>query len=229
MKGIVLGFDESKAEGKIRGEDENRYRFVQSDFNAEHIPLSGTDVDFDIEDGMAKDIYILQKATPQGVNLQGMQAKAANIVGNISNNEDVLKVRGTMTTGFANAPVAIVALLLYGVATSLTFASLNFGWIGFDISLFDTDIGKAAFVLDVLLVGVIISDVVKAKRTVKFLGAIALLILPFIALYLELDSMGSRVNQAFTEKGTFGIGFYLIIISSLTLLFSPIKKQGESK
>jgi len=237
MKGIILGFDESKEEGKIRGNDENRYRFVRSDFNADQLPESGGEVDFEIEDGMAKDIYVVQKVAPQDVNLQDIQAKAANIVGNISSNEDVIKVKGTMMAGFNSAPIAIVALLVYAVATFLPFASVHVGWFGLEISLFDTDIGKGVLVLLVLLLGMIISDIVKTKRTFKFLGALALLVLPFIAFAFELNSVAhsfgrvdaSDLLDAFGKNGSFGVGYYLIMISALVLLFSPIKKQGATK
>ncbi|MDQ6990773.1 MAG: hypothetical protein Q9M11_03475 [Mariprofundaceae bacterium] len=221
MKGIILGFDESKEEGKIRGSDENRYRFVKRDFNADQLPEPGTEIDFEIEDSMAKDIYVVQKFTAQSGNSQGMQANAANVVGNISSNEDFIKAKGAMIAGFDNAPVAIVALLIYAVATFLPLFSTYGGWFSFHTPLFETGIGKVTFILAVLLLVMIVSDIFKAKRTLKILGALALMVLPWLAMghdhhYLHLLKSSTHPD----------VGLYLLMISALVLLFSPIKKQG---
>jgi len=232
MKGIILGFDTSKEEGKIRGEDDIRYRFVQSDFNAGQLPEPGIEVDFEIDDGMAKDIYVIQKAKPQNANLQGMQVKAANAIGDISNNADVIRAKGAVISGFSNAPAAIVALLVYAVATFLPFASASDGWFGTHISLIDMDIGKAMLVLSVVLLGVILSDIAWVKRPLKILSALALLISPFIAFMVAISSHGSfryAFHGSFDAQGSFQIGCYLLVISAFVLLFSPIKNPGAEK
>ena len=239
MKGKVLGFNESKAEGVIRGDDENRYRFTKAEFNAEETPTQGVLVDFDIEGGVAKDIFVVQKVRSQGIGLEGVQSKAANAMADISSNADVMKAKETVSTGFSNAPVAVVALLIYGVAIFTPYISLHYNWlINFELSLIDTTLGKVAFVLVALLLVTIMTDVIKKKKKVKVLGALALLVLPALAILIETSSLsaslGSRVNvddlyRAFGEKGSMGVGSYLMGLSALVLLFSPIKKQGNAK
>lgn len=64
MKGAILGFDASAGFGHIRGEDDRRYRFEQGDLRADRPVRGGEAVDFEVEDGAARDVYVLGAAPP---------------------------------------------------------------------------------------------------------------------------------------------------------------------
>lgn len=58
MKGRILGFDENKQIGLLRGDDGNRYPFKKEEWqDNDSIPTSGLEVDFSAENNIAKDIY----------------------------------------------------------------------------------------------------------------------------------------------------------------------------
>ena len=58
MKGRVLGFDEIKQIGLLRGDDGNRYPFKKEEWqDTDSIPTSGLEVDFSPDNNIAKDIY----------------------------------------------------------------------------------------------------------------------------------------------------------------------------
>jgi hypothetical protein len=62
MKGKILFYDAMSNSGKISGEDSVRYDFVKLDWKGAFDPKEGLDVDFDIIDGKAKDIFVVQGA-----------------------------------------------------------------------------------------------------------------------------------------------------------------------
>ncbi|WP_051543330.1 TM2 domain-containing protein [Thiothrix lacustris] len=58
MKGRILGFDETKQIGLLRGDDGNRYPFKKEEWqDSDSMPTSGLEVDFSPESNIAKDIY----------------------------------------------------------------------------------------------------------------------------------------------------------------------------
>lgn len=58
MKGRILGFDETKQIGLLRGDDGNRYPFKKEEWqDNDSIPTSGLEVDFSPDNNFAKDIY----------------------------------------------------------------------------------------------------------------------------------------------------------------------------
>ena len=72
MKGKVLNFDETTNRGKISGEDGNRYDFVRMDWKSQNAPNLNVEVDFDVEENKAKEIYCVEKSsTKTANNLEG--------------------------------------------------------------------------------------------------------------------------------------------------------------
>ncbi len=58
MKGRILGFDETKQIGLLRGDDGNRYPFKKEEWqDSDSMPTSGLEVDFSPDNNIAKDIY----------------------------------------------------------------------------------------------------------------------------------------------------------------------------
>jgi TM2 domain-containing membrane protein YozV len=70
MRGTVLDYDPRNGEGLIGGDDNNRYKFkgtnVKSDFSK--IKNSVT-VDFDVQDGEAVSIFVIQTQNNTGINI----------------------------------------------------------------------------------------------------------------------------------------------------------------
>ena len=64
MRGEVLHYDDNSGAGQISGSDGIRYSFTRADLK-QLVPISrGTQVDFDFDDKLAKDIYIIEGAAP---------------------------------------------------------------------------------------------------------------------------------------------------------------------
>ena len=66
MKGKILFYDAVSNSGKISGEDGTRYDFVRMDWKGTIEPKEGLEIDFSIEDGKAKDIFVLKIASANG-------------------------------------------------------------------------------------------------------------------------------------------------------------------
>jgi hypothetical protein len=62
MKGIVLHFDSVKLHGVIRADDGLRYGFIGLDYMSDRSPRVGDEVDFEIRDDVATEIYSLKAA-----------------------------------------------------------------------------------------------------------------------------------------------------------------------
>lgn len=60
MKGKILFYDVNNYNGTISGEDGARYNFVKVDWKANGEPRESLEVDFAVEDGKAKDIFLVQ-------------------------------------------------------------------------------------------------------------------------------------------------------------------------
>ena len=59
MKGKILYFDEISNTGKISGYDGNRYDFTNNDWKSNGSPIQNSEVDFEIQENSAKDIFCL--------------------------------------------------------------------------------------------------------------------------------------------------------------------------
>ena len=67
MKGKILFYDAMSNSGKISGEDSVRYDFVKLDWKGSVEPKEGLEVDFEIVDGKAKDVFVIKNtAANQG-------------------------------------------------------------------------------------------------------------------------------------------------------------------
>jgi hypothetical protein len=73
MKGKVLGFDAAAGTGAISGDDNQRYSFVASEFKGTAPAKAGDNVDFEIDAGAAKNIYVTAAAIPN-VDLAALSA-----------------------------------------------------------------------------------------------------------------------------------------------------------
>jgi len=63
MQGTVLDYAETEGKGVISGEDGKRYSFTSEDLKGGTMISRTSKVDFDVEDGAAKDIYKMAGAT----------------------------------------------------------------------------------------------------------------------------------------------------------------------
>ena len=65
MRGRILGYDAETFKGMLSGHDGQRYDFVDSDWRGTGDPRPGTEVDFQIDDGAAKDVFPFVETVPQ--------------------------------------------------------------------------------------------------------------------------------------------------------------------
>ncbi len=62
MQGKVLHFDVASNMGVARGEDGNRYRFAANDWQSAAPAAPGAEIDFEVVDGRAAEIFVLKAA-----------------------------------------------------------------------------------------------------------------------------------------------------------------------
>ncbi|MDQ6990774.1 MAG: TM2 domain-containing protein [Mariprofundaceae bacterium] len=77
MKGIILGYYTEKGSGAISGDDDVRYKFTTDDFMGQESPVVGATVDFEVNDGKAKDIYPLTGASSSSAASEAPTASEA--------------------------------------------------------------------------------------------------------------------------------------------------------
>lgn len=59
MRGKILSFDDYAGSGLISGDDGGRYTFTRGGLMGEaHASLAGSDIDFEVTDGVATNIYV---------------------------------------------------------------------------------------------------------------------------------------------------------------------------
>jgi hypothetical protein len=73
MKGIVLHFDSVKLHGVIRADDGLRYGFIGLDYMSDRSPRVGDEVDFEIRDGVATEIYSLKAAASPPLDMLALR------------------------------------------------------------------------------------------------------------------------------------------------------------
>ena len=80
MQGVVLNFDEKAQIGIIRATDGRRYGFADADWLGKAMPQSGDQIDFEIADGVAIDIYLTKAAARLSVDrcIQSLAGSLAN-------------------------------------------------------------------------------------------------------------------------------------------------------
>jgi hypothetical protein len=73
MKGIVLHFDGAKQNGVIRADDGRRYGFTGFDYKSDRGPRVGDEIDFEIQDGVATEIYALKAAASPPLDMLALR------------------------------------------------------------------------------------------------------------------------------------------------------------
>ncbi|MGB3317619.1 MAG: hypothetical protein WA978_17120 [Sphingopyxis granuli] len=133
MRGRILGFQEEA--GVIQGDDDARYSFTRTDWRDAGDPQRGTLVDFVVEDGGAREIYIAlgSKAPGAGAlkpapNLSDASAISEEIVDKFraaSTRDDAI---GDLLGRLKLAPQMLLAALILFAAFSMTFMSTGFNY-----------------------------------------------------------------------------------------------------
>ena len=104
MKGKILGFSEAEGTGAISAEDGSRYRFARANWRGERPPATGTAVDFEGADGLAKEVY------PVGGAVLAALGNINVDLGDLSGSPQADKVK-SMFTGSLATPLAVVVLI----------------------------------------------------------------------------------------------------------------------
>lgn len=112
MKGKILGFDVTAANGVITGEDGKRYKFGSAEWKAPRQPRQGEDVDYEISsDGMAAEIYPLKASAGLDLGDMGARMKDALGGGNVDLGDVGAKAKQMFATG-SNSPAGERAVTL---------------------------------------------------------------------------------------------------------------------
>jgi TM2 domain-containing membrane protein YozV len=111
MRGTILAFDYRTGEGKISGEDGNRYSFAGREWHGQAQPGPNQSVDFEASDREALAIYPVRGSNPPGVHYERSRVAAA-LLAFFLGGLGVHKF-------YMNKPGAGVVMLLIGL----------FGWI----------------------------------------------------------------------------------------------------
>jgi hypothetical protein len=74
MKGKILGYSVEDSKGVISADDENRYEFLKEEFKDSLLPKKNMTVDFEIEDGKAKEIYLIKDPVDENKTIMGLVA-----------------------------------------------------------------------------------------------------------------------------------------------------------
>ncbi|EIG61251.1 hypothetical protein Bra1253DRAFT_06076 [Bradyrhizobium sp. WSM1253] len=77
MKGTVLHFDGANQNGLIRAEDGRRYGFTAWDYKSAQTPRVGDEIDFEIQDGVAAEIYVVKAASAPSLDLMALRRTVA--------------------------------------------------------------------------------------------------------------------------------------------------------
>jgi TM2 domain-containing membrane protein YozV len=64
MRGKILNFDDYTGSGLISGDDGGRYTFTRGSLMGARDVFQGMDVDFEVADGVATNIYVTSNASP---------------------------------------------------------------------------------------------------------------------------------------------------------------------
>lgn len=138
MKGKILGFDVTAANGAINGEDGKRYKFNSAQWKAPRPPKPGEDVDFEISpDGMAAEIYPLKASA--GIDLGDMGAKMKDALGGAGAGVDLgdvgakakqMLASGSSSPAGEHARALLTSRLPVPIAILLLVVSLFFTFLG---------------------------------------------------------------------------------------------------
>lgn len=112
MKGKVLGVGSGAEPGVIVGEDGNRYRYSATDWKGAREAAVGAQVDFDVQDGQARDVYpALSDNVLGGLSAPKLEGLTASpVVGKV-------KQLATGTLAFPLAVIVIIAFFLPALST----------------------------------------------------------------------------------------------------------------
>lgn len=123
MQGKVLTFSVQTGQGIISGNDEKRYSFQGSEWRAERAPSVGLNVDFEVVEGKAVEIYsVVSKGESSGVSKRLITALLALFVGSLGIHKFYL---GRTQAGVIMLVVFVVGFIFAGVP-SFVIAIIGF-------------------------------------------------------------------------------------------------------
>ena len=111
MKGSVLNFSIQNNAGVISADDGNRYSFSGNDWRVEGPPISGTRVDFDVDNGAATGIYADASAPTVS-----RSAAATAPAGSVSATATSAPTHRYCTLGIVGMYAGVLAIFFYQTA-----------------------------------------------------------------------------------------------------------------
>ncbi len=116
MKGKILGYNKESQTGLISAEDGKRYHFSRADWQSPNEPTVHANVDFEVKDTQAVDIYRanVTLVSPDGISRKWIAALSALILGAFGVHKFYL---GYQKQGIIMLMSSTVGAILFGIPT----------------------------------------------------------------------------------------------------------------
>ncbi|GAA0861174.1 hypothetical protein GCM10009115_02750 [Sphingopyxis soli] len=208
MKGKILGFDEATGSGAISAEDGTRHKFARSEWRGgEKAPTAGMTVDFESEDGAARDVYPVAGSAMAALGTIGAD------LGALTESEQGARIAALMTRTLA-APLALLLLLacfLPALSTPVQSATL----IGLGNAM--DDLGRVAAAQAMLGGGKSGFDTIQTLLFLRFAAPLAALWL----IWTAWSGKAERLPMLATGAAAIGAGLLVIMLRSAILSMVP--------
>jgi hypothetical protein len=219
MKGKILDYSIQNSSGIISGEDGNRYEFSNTEWKSDKAPKVNQKVDFEIDDKIAKGIYLESSGLDfdtDTIKSKLSDAKNSEIAGNLT----AITSKGVQNKfGFILSVITILALF---------FPVIEIPFLG-NGALIDGSMGKLLFILLVILAFLFYSGI--SHKFVKIcVSIISIIVLfQFYDLISSLNSAGDMMS-AFGSRSAnlFGLlrfGTPVLIVLTFILTYTGLKKS----
>lgn len=127
MKGVILGFDEESGRGHIRGGDDRRYAFARADLRTQRSVRGGEEVDFDVQDDAARDVYITRGTiSVDATALRGAASRIGNLVGSAHTGDLPERLQKSAAAEFVLGRASVFYSLLILLACFLAYYPSSF-------------------------------------------------------------------------------------------------------
>lgn len=207
MKGKILGFDEATGNGAITAEDGTRHKFERADWRGgDKLPAPGMTVDFESDDGSAREIYPVTGATLAALGTIGAD------LGGLAESEQGARIAGLFTKSLA-VPLALVLLLgcfLPALVSPVQSATL----IGLGNAM--DDLGRAAAAQEMMGGGKSGFDTVQTLLILRFAA-------PLAALWLLWSAWAGKAERMpMLASGAASVCAFLLVVMLRSSILSMV-------
>lgn len=208
MKGKILGFDEATGKGAISADDGTRHKFDRADWRGgDKAPAPGLVVDFESENGGAREIY------PVGGSAMTALGTIGADLGALTESEQGARIAALMTRSLA-VPLALLVLLACFLS-ALTSPVQSATLIGLGNAM--DDLGRVAAAQEMLGGGKSGFDTVQTLLILRFAA-------PLTALWLiwaAWSGKSERLPMLVTGAASIVAALMVVMLRSAILSMVP--------